>query len=276
MPLAPSGRSSAAHSRVARPTSCSRPPSPSASTPSSGGIRRRGRPWRLTIPSLERGPHRASISATIDHWGTDAYGYSVWTGTQPETEHVSWGWLSRQTATPDVAVEWTGSRRHGCSSVMPSIAAPVLLLARENDREALAYLATLLPQPRCGSSPARMTEGPQQPAVLDAIREFVGISAPRPNWTPSYRRCCSPTSSAPPRRQPSWATDGGRGWSRSITGESRCRSSIARRRASTRRETDSSHRSTARRGRSGATRSGVASSASVSRSVQACTPARAS
>ena len=123
-----------------------------------------------------------STSATIDLWGTDAYGYSVWTGTQPEAEHVPWGWLSRQTATPDVAVEM--DRIYNETDVrgaMPSVAAPVLLLAREDDREALAYLATLLRQPRIHLFPgADELKVHEQPAVLDAIREFVGISPAAP------------------------------------------------------------------------------------------------
>ena len=64
---------------------------------------------------------------------------------------------------------------------MPSIAAPVLLLARENDREALEYLATLLRQPQIRLFPgADELKVDEQPAVLDAIREFVGISPAPP------------------------------------------------------------------------------------------------
>jgi class 3 adenylate cyclase len=59
---------------------------------------------------------------------------------------------------------------------MPSIAAPVLLVARENDRKALEYLATLLRQPQIELFPgADELKIHEQPAVLDAIREFVGI-----------------------------------------------------------------------------------------------------
>src|SRR4029079_10108255 len=64
---------------------------------------------------------------------------------------------------------------------MPSVGAPVLLLARENDREALAYLATPLRQPRIRLFPgADELKIPEQPAVLDAIREFVGIPPAAP------------------------------------------------------------------------------------------------
>ena len=89
---------------------------------------------------------------------------------------------SRQTGTPDVAVEM--DRIYNETDVrgaMPSIAAPVLLLARENDREALEYLATLVRQPQIRLFPgADELKVDEQPAVLDAIREFVGISPAAP------------------------------------------------------------------------------------------------
>ena len=123
-----------------------------------------------------------SRQAIIDHWGTDAYGYSGYTGTEPGNDSTPWGWLSRQTATPDVAVEM--DRIYNETDVrgaMPSIAAPVLLMARENDREALAYLATLLRQPQIRLFPgADELKVDEQPAVLDSIREFVGLSPAPP------------------------------------------------------------------------------------------------
>jgi class 3 adenylate cyclase len=64
---------------------------------------------------------------------------------------------------------------------MPSITAPVLLLARENDGEALEYLATLLRQPQIrlfpGSDELKILE---QPAVLEVVREFVGVEPDAP------------------------------------------------------------------------------------------------
>jgi class 3 adenylate cyclase len=123
-----------------------------------------------------------STSATIDLWGTDAYGYSVYTGKEPGRDPTPWGRLSRQTTTPDVAAEF--DRIYNETDVrgaMPSIAAPVLLLARENDREALTYLATLLRQPRMQLFPgADELKVDEQPPVLDAIREFVGVAPAAP------------------------------------------------------------------------------------------------
>jgi class 3 adenylate cyclase len=123
-----------------------------------------------------------STQATTEDWGTDAYGYSGYTVTEPESESIPWGWLSRQTGTPDVAVEM--DRIYNETDVrgaMPSIAAPVLLMARDNDREALEYLATLLRQPQIRLFPgADELKVDEQPAVLDALREFVGISPAPP------------------------------------------------------------------------------------------------
>jgi class 3 adenylate cyclase len=123
-----------------------------------------------------------STQATIDLWGTDAYGYAVYTASTPKSDPAAWGLLSRQTATPDVAVEM--DRIYNETDVrgaMPSISAPVLLLARDNDREALGYLATLLRQPQIRLFPgADELKVDEQPAVLDAIREFVGISPAPP------------------------------------------------------------------------------------------------
>ena len=131
-------------------------------------------PFGASPDILERSTH-----ATIDHWGTDAYGYSVWTATQPETESVPWGRLSRQTATPDVAAQM--DRIYNETDVrgaMPSIAAPMLLMARENDREALEYLATLVRHPKIrlfpGADELKISE---QSALLDTIREFVGVES---------------------------------------------------------------------------------------------------
>ena len=125
---------------------------------------------------------RQFLQATIDRWGTDAYEFGDVQASGSRTEHVRWGWLSRQTATPDVAVEmvrivWATDVR----GAMPAIAAPVLLLARERDREALGYVASLLRQPRVRLFPGEDTlKINEQPAVLDAIRELVGIEPAAP------------------------------------------------------------------------------------------------
>ena len=95
-----------------------------------------------------------STQATIDLWGTDAYGYSEWRAIQPEAEPFPWGWLSRQTATPDVAAEM--DRIYNETDVrgaMPAIAAPVLLLAREQrPRGARVPRRRSCDTPRSGSS----------------------------------------------------------------------------------------------------------------------------
>jgi class 3 adenylate cyclase len=119
---------------------------------------------------------------TAEHWGTDAYRFGDWQSSGADTEAVPWGWLSRQTATPDVALEmaWIADATD-VRAAMPAITAPVLLLARERDRETLEYLATLLRQPQIRLYPGEdVLKIHEQAAVLDAIREFVGIELAAP------------------------------------------------------------------------------------------------
>ena len=120
---------------------------------------------------------------TTDSWGTDAYlGVGLSTFSSLGTGPVPWGWLTRQTVTPDVAVEM--DRIYNETDVrgaMPSIAAPILLLARDQDRDALAYLSSLLRQPQVRLFPGEASMKPHElPLILDAIREFVGIEPSPP------------------------------------------------------------------------------------------------
>ena len=123
------------------------------------------------------------LQDVTDSWGTDSYlavGLTVFAAL--EKEPVPWGWLTRQTTTPDVAVQM--ERIYDETDVrgaMPSIAAPVLLLARDRDREALTHLASLLPHPQVRLFPGEASIKPSElPAILDAIREFVGVEATPP------------------------------------------------------------------------------------------------
>jgi class 3 adenylate cyclase len=123
------------------------------------------------------------LEAAVKRWGTDAYEFGDIQASGSKAEYVPWGRLTRQTATPDMAVEMVQIiiGETDVRGAMPAIAAPVLLLARERDRETLEYLASLLRQPRIRLFPGKDTlKIHEQPAVLDAIREFVGIEAPAP------------------------------------------------------------------------------------------------
>jgi class 3 adenylate cyclase/pimeloyl-ACP methyl ester carboxylesterase len=120
---------------------------------------------------------------TREHWGTDRYGTMELQPFASETEPFPWGLLTRQTASPDVAVEI--DRIYNQSDVrgaMPALSVPVLLLARDNDHEALSYLSTLLRYPTVRLFPGEgaMKLG-EQPAILDAIREFVGAEPSEPD-----------------------------------------------------------------------------------------------
>jgi class 3 adenylate cyclase/pimeloyl-ACP methyl ester carboxylesterase len=124
-----------------------------------------------------------SLQDTTDSWGTDSYlSVSLTAFAALGTGPVPWGWLTRQTATPDVAVEM--DRMYNETDVrgaMPSIAAPVLLLARDQDRDALTYLASLLRHPQVRLFPGEDSiKRHELPAILNAIRESVGIEPAPP------------------------------------------------------------------------------------------------
>ena len=154
--------------------------------------------WWYPAPRTTRAPDypygadeelmRDSLESAMHEWGSDAYVAADLEPKDTANDDAPWGMLSRQTATPDVAVQM--ERIYNQTDVrgaMPAITSPVLLLAREQDREALTYLASLLRQPQIrlfpGEQALKITE---QAAVLDAIRSSWASSPRRPNWT----RCC--------------------------------------------------------------------------------------
>jgi class 3 adenylate cyclase len=134
-------------------------------------------PFGASEELLER-----ALRGTAEHWGSDTYGVDELQTFGSETERFPWGWLSRQTATPDVAVEMDRVyNQTDVRAAMQAITAPVLLMAREQDREALTYLASLLRNPTVRLFPgAGSLLVQEQPAVLDAIREFVGVDPAEP------------------------------------------------------------------------------------------------
>ncbi|HTG46774.1 MAG TPA: adenylate/guanylate cyclase domain-containing protein [Actinomycetota bacterium] len=134
-------------------------------------------PFGATAEFLEEGTRD-----TERHWGTEAYDIADMFAFGAKGDAVPWGWLSRQTATPDVALQM--DRIYNETDVrdaMGAITAPVLLMARERDREALTYLATLLRRPEVRLFPGEdALQVDEQPAVLDAVRAFVGVEPARP------------------------------------------------------------------------------------------------
>ncbi|HLB39729.1 MAG TPA: adenylate/guanylate cyclase domain-containing protein [Actinomycetota bacterium] len=129
-------------------------------------------PWGGSQGELERW-----LQDIIEAWGTRTYN-------DPSEPTIDWGVLSRQSATPDVAVQhelvW---RQTDVRATLPSVQASTLLLARENDREALEYLVAMMPRatmrlfPNSGDSIPAIHE---QAEVLRAIRGFIGVQAPAP------------------------------------------------------------------------------------------------
>ena len=123
-----------------------------------------------------------SIESAMFEWGTDAYVAADFEPEDTMKGEAPWGRLSRQTATPDVAVQMELIyNQTDVRGAMPAITAPVLLLAREQDREALTYFASLLRQPQIRLFPGKQAlKIAEQPPVLDAIRSFVGVDPAPP------------------------------------------------------------------------------------------------
>jgi class 3 adenylate cyclase len=129
-------------------------------------------PWGGTDQDLDR---RMKERAT---WGTPEFD-------DPDDPASPWGLLSRQSSTPDVAVEleliW---RQTDVRGALRAVTAPTLLMAREQDRKPLTYLAGLMPDASVRLFPGTGDSLPQvdeQPAVLRAIREFIGVETPEPD-----------------------------------------------------------------------------------------------
>jgi class 3 adenylate cyclase/pimeloyl-ACP methyl ester carboxylesterase len=134
-------------------------------------------PFGATPELLERSTREVGAL-----WGTEEYMF--WTSEEPtpEREPAPWGVLTRQTVTPDVALQLDEMYNEtDVRGAMPSIVAPVLLLARERDREALTYLSTLLRRPEIRLFPGRdELKIHEQPPILEAIRSFIGVEPATP------------------------------------------------------------------------------------------------
>jgi len=129
-------------------------------------------PWGGTAEELD-----TRMQEKADHWGTREFD-------DPDDPTFPWAVLSRQSASPDVAIEleliW---RQTDVRGALPAVTAPTLLLAREQDREALEYLAALMPRASVRLFPGAgdvVPEVGEQPAILREIREFIGVETIAP------------------------------------------------------------------------------------------------
>ena len=129
-------------------------------------------PWGGTTEELDARMHEKTHD-----WGTSEY-------YDPNDPAFPWAMLSRQSVSPDVAVKleliW---RQTDVRGALPAVTAPTLLLARDQDREALEYLEQLIPNATVRLFPGSGDMVPsidEQPAVLRAIKEFIGVETPAP------------------------------------------------------------------------------------------------
>jgi class 3 adenylate cyclase len=148
--------------------------------------------WWYPAPRSEEAPDypwgmdAARLAAEMDDiagtWGTKGFEE----GAAAEAAGIPYGLLSRQTATPDVAIELENIwRETDVRGTLPAVTAPTLLLARDQDRDALEYIASLMPHARVQLFPGAppFTNLPaidEQAAVLAAIRTFIGVETPAP------------------------------------------------------------------------------------------------
>jgi class 3 adenylate cyclase len=140
-------------------------------------------PWTWDDEALDRG-----MRAVNELWGTAAINDWYYRSSPedaaaiPDRDRIPVDLVGRQTVTPDVAVQleliWRDTDVRG---TLPAVGAPTLLLAGDQDKEAMDYLASLLPH-----AEVRLFDGvsdllpliDEQPAVLDAIRAFIGVETP--------------------------------------------------------------------------------------------------
>jgi class 3 adenylate cyclase/pimeloyl-ACP methyl ester carboxylesterase len=132
-------------------------------------------PWGVGPDYFER------EQLALELWGTAGYGEafadteaSIGGGLTPE-ETALLSFISRQTATPDVARELSRiSYETDIRALLPSVRAPSLLISHERWADEMEYIASLMPNATTVSVP-----GPAMPdnfgMVLDATRDFLGV-----------------------------------------------------------------------------------------------------
>ncbi len=184
-PSTPSVPSWAARSRVGRRTSCSPRLCLSAFTPSSGGTRHLAPSWRPTIPSARRRrPWNGSSKDTAGHWGTDAYNFgdlqtfSAFGGRNRFPGDGS-AVKPRPPTWRAIGSDLQPDRRSRCDAGDHVADAPP---RADRDRAALDIPRLAPSTPADPALPRRglPSRSHELPAVLDAIREFVGIESSAP------------------------------------------------------------------------------------------------
>ena len=139
--------------------------------------------------------------------------------TSPTSRLVAWlASYMRRSASPSAAVALELMNREiNASHALPSIHVPTLMIAKEGD---LDFRIEQIRDTASRIAGARLVELPGSehfpwigPADASSARSSASWSRSgrrSASSTGRWRPCCSPTSSAPPRRPPSSATDAGR------------------------------------------------------------------
>jgi pimeloyl-ACP methyl ester carboxylesterase len=162
--------------------------------------------WSPDYPWGAGPEYVAANERELEHWGTLegariwAQGESIYGHEFTEAEIQSYAKLSRHTATRDVAQElqriWYQT---DIRPVLPSVNVPVLLLdqhATQNDVEETQYIASLMPMAEVKTLPKGNASSPELlSAVVDEVRQFVGVKPPAPELDTVLATVCSQTSS---------------------------------------------------------------------------------
>ncbi len=154
-------------------------------------------PRTLSAPDYPWGSRPKDVEKEIDgleRWGTPAYGNawaeefdSIYGVEPPEEERRAVTRLSRNTCTPDVAIElariWYETDVRG---ILPAVQAPTLLIVDDEvgyDVAVAEYVASLMPRAEIALVPGGVWPSGEQlrPYVelrLDAVRRFIGLTPP--------------------------------------------------------------------------------------------------
>jgi class 3 adenylate cyclase/pimeloyl-ACP methyl ester carboxylesterase len=147
--------------------------------------------WAPEYPWGVGPDHHARNVLALERWGTPGFGRVFAETNTPEvdgdgTNEMDLTWLdllSRQTATPDVAVQmdrvWYET---DVRELLPAIQAPSLLIQHEVDARGVAeteHVASLMPDATTAVLPGViLTSGIEH--VVEAIRTFLGTEVPHP------------------------------------------------------------------------------------------------
>jgi class 3 adenylate cyclase/pimeloyl-ACP methyl ester carboxylesterase len=151
--------------------------------------------WAPDYPWGQNADQRERELRSLEHWGTIEYGrewaaqFEEETGVAPPDDEIqAMGRASRNTCTPDVAIElariWFET---DIRAVLPTVQVPTMLLGdggADGEPSVAEYVASIMPRAELALVPSwsEWRSGGHRAQVrprLEAIRRFIGIDPPR-------------------------------------------------------------------------------------------------